>query len=298
MSISRQNLSVVIVTFKSDEVIDNCIQSIPEQIKIIIIDNSNDQKFKEKIEKKYNNVKCVLSTHNIGMGPGNNLGLRYVTTDYAIILNPDVIFEDNSIQKIIDESQKINSFAILAPISIDKKYPNYKMHKKDFSRKDDHTPFKVKSIDGYAMVLNLNRLNKLESFENYKYFDENFFMYLENDDLCKRLVEKNENIFVIPKSKIKHLGGKAVNIKYSQEIEFSRNWHWLWSKFYYNKKHYGFISATTHGLPSFVSALFKFLYYSLIFDKKKRKIYFCRMLGFINALLGKKSSYRPNLNLH
>ena len=52
MSISRQTLSVVIVTFKSDQVIDDCIQSIPEQTKIIIIENSNDQKFKANIEKK------------------------------------------------------------------------------------------------------------------------------------------------------------------------------------------------------------------------------------------------------
>jgi GT2 family glycosyltransferase len=219
-----------------------------------------------------------------------------VTTDYAIILNPDVIFEDNSIQKIIDESQKINSFAILAPISIDKKYPNYKMHKKDFSRKDDHTPFKVKSIDGYAMVLNLNRLNKLESFENYKYFDENFFMYLENDDLCKRLVEKNENIFVIPKSKIKHLGGKAVNIEYSQEIEFSRNWHWMWSKFYFSKKHYGYSIAFLKVFNNLISAKIKFFYYLITFNKFKRKIYKMRLSGLFNSMIGKKSFYRPKLN--
>ena len=77
MSISRQNLTVVIVTFKSEHVIDNCIASISDQIKIIIIDNSNDKKFKENIEKKYKNVECILSSSNLGMGPGNNLGLKY-----------------------------------------------------------------------------------------------------------------------------------------------------------------------------------------------------------------------------
>ena len=56
MSISIQNLSVVIVTFKSEHVIHDCIQSISDQIKIIIVDNSNDKKFKEEIEKKYKNV--------------------------------------------------------------------------------------------------------------------------------------------------------------------------------------------------------------------------------------------------
>ena len=81
MSISRQTLSAVIVTFKSDQVIHDCIQSISDQIKIIIVENSSDFKFKENIEKKYNNVKCILSSRNLGMGTGNNLGLKYVKTE-------------------------------------------------------------------------------------------------------------------------------------------------------------------------------------------------------------------------
>ena len=131
MSISKQNLSVVIVAFKSSHVIHDCIKSIPNEIKIIIVENSNDKSFKENIEKKYDNVKCILSSSNLGMGPGNNLGLKYVKTDYAIILNPDVVMQKNTIKEIIDESHKINSFAILAPLSIDKKYLNYKVNKKE-----------------------------------------------------------------------------------------------------------------------------------------------------------------------
>lgn len=76
MSISRQSLSVLIVTFKSDKVIDRCIQSIPQELEIIIIDNSNNQFFKENIERKYKNVKCYLSPENLGMGNGNNFGLK------------------------------------------------------------------------------------------------------------------------------------------------------------------------------------------------------------------------------
>ena len=73
MSISRQNISVVIVSFKSDQVIERCINSIDEEIEIIVIDNSNSEKFKKKIENKYKNVRCILSSENIGMGAGNNL---------------------------------------------------------------------------------------------------------------------------------------------------------------------------------------------------------------------------------
>ncbi len=295
MSISRQTLSVVIVTFKSDQVIHECIQSISDQIKIVIVDNSNDKKFKENIEKKYKNVECILSPENLGMGSGNNLGLKYVKTDYAIILNPDVTLSENTIQEIIESSKEIESFAILAPLSTDIKYPNYKIKKKtnniDFNR-----PFKVESVDGYAMVLNLKKINKIESFKDYNYFDENFFMYLENDDLCMRLNQSKENIFIVPKSKIKHLGASAVDQKYSHDIELSRNWHWMWSKFYFNKKHSGYFFALIYILPNFLSAIIKFTIYFLLNKKEKKEIYLHRILGCTNALLGNKSFYRPKID--
>jgi N-acetylglucosaminyl-diphospho-decaprenol L-rhamnosyltransferase len=297
MSISRQTLTVVIVTFKSDEVINDCIRSISDQIKIIIIDNSNDKKFKENIEKKYNNVKCILSATNLGMGSGNNLGLKHAKTDYVIVLNPDVILEKDTIQEIIDESKNISSFAILAPISDDINYPNYKIEKKNLFSTNKNKPFKVKSVDGFAMVLNLKKISQIESFKDYNYFDENFFMYLENDDLCKRLCDQNENIYVVPKSRIKHLGAKAVNQEHKHEVELSRNWHWIWSKFYYNKKHFGFFVAFLSGFPNFLSAILKFLFYLFFNNTKKKQIYLQRVLGFVYALLGKKSSYRPKINI-
>ncbi len=294
MSISRQNLTAVIVTFKSENVIDDCIKSISENIKIIIVDNSNDQKFKENIEKKYKNVECILSSENLGMGSGNNLGLKHVKTDYAFVLNPDVILEKDSIDEIILSSKEIESFSIISPISNSVAYPNYKFDKNN--KYNNNNAFKVKSVDGYAMLFNLKKMKQLEIFDDSKYFDENFFMYLENDDLCKRLIDCGENIYVVPRSKIKHLGAKAVDEKYRDEIELSRNWHWVWSKFYYNKKHFSFFSALLNGLPSFIFAIAKFLFYLLIMKRKKSKIYLNRVIGFINAILGKKSSYRPNLN--
>ena len=60
MSISRQNLSIVIVTFKSEMVIHECIKSIDNDIKIIIVENSNNSKFINELEKIYDNVSCVL----------------------------------------------------------------------------------------------------------------------------------------------------------------------------------------------------------------------------------------------
>ncbi len=189
MSISRQNLTVIIVSFKSENVIHNCIQSIDNDLQILVIDNSNNKKFKQDLESKYKNVSCILSEKNLGMGAGNNLGIKNTKTDFALILNPDVILKQDTINKLIKGSEKLNSFCIIAPLEIDKNYPNFKVKKNSKMRFDDTNPFKVISVDGYAMLINLKGIKKLEE---PNYFDEKFFMYLENDDLCKRVIKKKE----------------------------------------------------------------------------------------------------------
>jgi GT2 family glycosyltransferase len=293
MSISRQNLSIVIVTFKSESVIHDCIKSIGNDINIIVIENSNNSEFKENLEKTYTNVSCVLSPKNLGMGAGNNFGIKKVKTDFVLILNPDVILESLTISELIKSSHEISNFAILAPISINSNYPNYKLinNKKEIS--EIKSPLKVKSVDGFAMLFNKKRLDEIIG---KNYFDENFFMYLENDDLCKRLRDVNENIFIIPTSKIKHLGASAVDTKYKNEVELSRNWHWIWSKFYYNKKHFSYLIAFMKGFPKFIFSLIKYFFYLITKDKIKQGIYLNRASGFFNAALNKPSWYRPNNN--
>ena len=293
MSISRQNLSIVIVTFKSESVIHDCIRSIGNDIDIIVVDNSNNLKFKEKLEKIYTNVSCLLSEKNLGMGAGNNIGIKNVKTDYVLILNPDVILESSTIHELIVASQKIPNFAILAPISSNVDYPNYKFLEDEKKINENKSPFKVKSIDGFAMLFNKKRL---DGIINKDYFDENFFMYLENDDLCKRIRNINEDIFIVPSSKIKHLGGKAVDIKYKDEIELSRNWHWIWSKFYFNKKHFGYAKAFMLGFPKFLSSITKYFFYCLTKNQIKKEIYKNRAGGFFNAAKNNSSWYRPNNN--
>ena len=290
MSITRQNLSVIIVSYKSDYVIENCINSIHSEIEIIVVDNSNNDQLKEKIETKYKNVKYILSKENLGMGAGNNLGIKNVNKDFVLILNPDVTLEKSSIDEMIIASQEIENFGIIAPLSDKSEYPNYTLKKmNDF---DPIKPFKVKSVDGYAMLLNLKKLKKLNDFY---FFDENFFLYLENEDLCLRLEKNDENIYIVPKSRIHHLGGKAVDPKYKNEIEYLRNWHWMWSKFYFNKKHYGYLIALFKVFKNLISAKIKFIYYLITFNTFKRKIYQMRLLGLMSSMIGKNSFYRPNI---
>ena len=297
MSISRQNLSVVIVSYISEEVIYNCIESIPEDINILIVDNSGNKEFKLSIEEKYSNAKCIMSLKNLGMGAGNNLGLKHSTTDFALILNPDVVLENNTIDELISASKEIESFAVIAPIIKSDIHLNYKLFDENKKNENSINPFKVKSVDGFAMLLNVKEINQINNFKNFKFFDENIFLYLENDDFCKRLVDHNEEIYVVPKSKINHLGGKAVSQKFSEEVELSRNWHWIWSKFYFHRKHEGYLIALMKGLPTFLSAILKYIFNLIIFNSKKRKIYLHRAMGYFNAALGRKSFFRPKIKI-
>ena len=280
MSLSRQNLSIVIVTFKSEAVVHDCIKSIGSDIEIIVVENSNNKKFKENLEKNYSNVSCIISMKNLGMGAGNNIGIKKVKNDFVLILNPDVILENSTIDELISASKNILNYAILAPISSDVDYPNYKILDPIKEIINFKEPQKVRSVDGFAMLLDKKKLDKLLS---ERYFDENFFMYLENDDLCKRIIDINENIYIVPLSKIKHLGGKAVDEKYKNEVEFSRNWHWIWSKFYYQEKHYGYLFAFLKGFPQFLSSLIKYFFYSTLRKKFKKKVYLNRASGFFNG---------------
>ncbi len=287
MSLSGQNLSIIIVTLKSENVLHDCIKSIDQNIPIIVVENSNNYELKQKLESQYKNLKCILTEKNLGMGSANNRGIKLANTNYVYILNPDTTLEKNTLENLFLESKKIPNFSIISPIHSNEKNSNWKnILEKNL---DKSKPFQVDSIDGYSMLLNKKFLKDL-------YFDENFFLYLENDDLCLRARKSGGSIFIIPSAKVNHKGAKAVDLKYEKEIELSRNWHWMWSKFYFNKKHYGFLKAFFEGCPSFITSIFKYLFFLLINNEIKKKIYFNRASGFFNALIGKSSWYRPKLD--
>ena len=289
MSISGQNLSIVIVTLRSEKVIDRCIGSINKNLPIIVVENSDNLKFKNYLETNYKNVKCILSKENLGTGAGYNIGIKFSKTDYVYVINPDITLEVNALDEIFLASKKLDDFSILSPISSDVNFPNYGMIEKEKNYEEKNLPFKVKYVDGFSMLLNKNK------FENNNYFDESFFMYWENNDICIRVINDGGSVFIVPKAKIKHLGAKAVDPKFFKEVELSRNWHWMWSTFNYHRKHKSFFISLLIVLPKLISAIIKILIYTLIFNKEKKKIYYQRLSGLINAIMGKSSWYRPKV---
>jgi N-acetylglucosaminyl-diphospho-decaprenol L-rhamnosyltransferase len=287
MTLSLNNITFIIVTFKSEYIIHECIESLPKDSNIIIIENSNNEELKKELEEKYSKINVIVQ-ENSGMGSANNKGIKSCKTDYAFVINPDVKFYENTMNELITLSSKFNDYSILAPISDNVKYPNYKINNKRITN-DNPDCLSVDSVDGYAMLINKKK------FSDNIYFDENFFLYLENDDLCLRQKKENNKIYVAKKAKINHLGGKSHAASHENEIEFSRNWHWMWSKFYFKKKHYGYLKAFLTSFPILTTSSIKFFYYFITNNKFKEKIYIMRLLGLLNSMLGKKSWYRPQV---
>ena len=107
--------------------------------------------------------------------------------------------------------------------------------------------------------------------------------------------KKNEKIYIINNSIIDHIGASSSNFNQNKEIEYLRNWHWMWSKFYFNKKHYGYAIAVLKIFKNLISAKIKFFYYLITLNTFKRKIYQMRLLGLISSMIGKNSYYRPKI---
>ena len=282
MNSFEKNITFVIVSFKSSHIIEKCIKSIKPNLKIIIVENSDNINVKNYLENKFSNVEVIIAKENLGYGKGNNLGISKVNTQYVFILNPDAVLEDNCLSELYKaQLSLIGDFTILAPNLLN----NYGF----FLDQNDNLQKDIMEVDyvkGFAMLINLKKIN------SQQIFDENFFLFLEEIDLCKRIRDNSGKIFVIQNAKVQHLGKQASGD--SLNIKLCRNWHWMWSLYYYNCKHFGSLVAYKITLYKFISSLIKMIIAILFLKKEKYLIHRYRLLGLINAYQGKNSWLRPS----
>jgi len=285
MSLNK-DLTIIFVSYYSKELIEKPLKKINDDIQVLVVENSADLTVKQDLESKYPNVKVIIPKENTGNGGGINIGLNLVNTKYAFYLDIDTVPDDTTIPQLYAYANKIKNFSILGPSVNGFKY------KEEFYNKKNTTD-KVHSMNfmtGCALFFNMEIIKKIG------FFDQNIFLYYEENDLYLRCLKQNKPIYLIDDAKIDHLGNSSSDKKFKHEIEVNRNWHLMWSTFYFHKKHYGLIKAYEKTLFKFLSAIAKFLFYSLINQKEKRLIYFSRISGIFNAMLGKKSWYRPQIN--
>ncbi len=285
-------LSVIIISFKSDHLLNKILTNIPKKYQIIIVENSRSHLTKKKFEKKFKNTKVIIPETNLGYAKAFNKAFKECKNQIVLTLTPDVLIKKGLILKLENIIEKFKNFYLIAPEYKDqKKYKNYQT----VSRKRNSFKIKnfiiqnVKELDWCFCIINKRK------FKNLQILDENYFMYFETTDLCKKLEKNNSDMFVIKNLKFEHKGTSSSNKVYNYQILYNRNWHFSWSKFYYFKKNYSYIYALRKVLPNIFQSIYGIFYSLLKINLLEVKLHIATLSGIINSIFLNKSNFRIKL---
>ena len=294
-----KKLTTIIVTYKTPKkILLNCLKSINKKVNVLIIENSKKFEHQDYFKKRFPKIKIKCSGENLGYGKGNNLGFKFTQTDYALILNPDIICDKNFFKNLSEIiSKKINFHIMGCQYLKDRSYLpagffdenlNNEFKVKFFENEID-TLTKVEWVTGCSMLINLKKFKKKDLF------DKKYFLYFEEFDLCKSIIDKGGFVYSAKNLKVHHLGFKSSlgkNLDEKSNATNVKDWHWMWSSFYFYKKNYNYFFALRKLIGKFIKSFFRFIFYSLIFEKNKKNKYFYRFLGLLTSFLNLPSSYR------
>ena len=278
-------ITIVIPSYKSGKLIISHLKKISRKINVIIIENSKDKRLKKEIETKYKNVRVYLQ-NNIGYGNAINYGSKFVKTKYFFVMNPDTIIYKNTIKKLLIAAKKIKHFGALSPDQIKNKKINLNKKKKIIEKKQ---------LDGGAMLFETGIFKHIEGF------DENIFLYYEENDYFHKCNNLNLKLYLIRNCFFYHSkkgDSSSAIYKNSKEKFYSYligGWHGQWSKFYYLKKYHGFIYAIMKCLPNLIVNFVQLLIKGITLSKKTIYLYF-KIEGLISSIIGIRSYKRSKFD--
>ncbi len=257
-------ISIIIVHYYAEASLFACIESIiyskpKNSFEIIVVDNNEEKNIEKRLKKRFPHV-IYVPNENKGFGQGNNIGAAYAKGSHFLFLNPDTKVTKSSINELknyLDQHSRVGIVApflydasskpyrqgtrVLTPLNaifsfsfIQKLFPNNFISRRYWMSNiwDKKTQREVESVPGAAFMI------RREIFEKIGGFDENFFLFFEDIDICKRVLELGKKIVMLPDVIVFHaLGGSTKKRKEFSEKKF------LQSRFYYFKKHFGFLSA-------------------------------------------------------
>jgi len=248
------DLSIIIVNYNTPNIVYDCLQSIAKWLKVdhevIIVNNGKDEEKKVSEDKVKSILKnspfSIINIENAGFGNANNEGAKKANGKYLFLLNPDTILVDDSVDKMfefISRHKEIGALTCLLYNDLNCKIMQkaffgkfqslgsltirrYNYQKLDLTKEFFYTDI----ITGAAFMISK------DIYDRTKGFDENIFMYLEDDDLCKRIVDMGYKNAVMNSAKIVHLEGKSTNDKEKKRYYYK-------SQDYYWRKHNGLVAT-------------------------------------------------------
>jgi O-antigen biosynthesis protein len=231
------DISIVIVNYNVRDHVDACLASIYKsnndkyKIEIFIVDNNSIDGSSAFIRNKYPSVNYIDNDNNFGFSRANNIALKKAQGKYILILNPDTILEEETFDKLINfckehkdvgaiSSKLIQangkldlackrsfpSLSVALPriLGLSKLFPtSKKFGRYNLTYLDENKTYEVDAICGAFMFIPKYVLDKVGLF------DEDYFMYGEDLDLCFRIKKNGYKIFYYPEVKTVHLKGES-----------------------------------------------------------------------------------------
>ena len=249
-------LSIIIVSYNTKDLLADCICSITEHLprdscEIIVVDNNSNDGSREYLQAM-RDIKAIYNNDNAGYSRANNMGINAAKGKYLLFLNSDTQVLQGSLDKMVDYMEKDNYTGVIGPklISEDREiiqmswefFPNVFMEiiKKALSPKNIKSSGIIKKIARHlhrrtrsvSVITGASMLARAEAVRQVGMFDEEFFLYFEDTDLCKRIKGAGWKIVFLREAEVVHLLGKSV-IGMSENVKK----HYRASQRYFYKKH-------------------------------------------------------------
>jgi len=273
------NLTIVIVLYQEKlELIRACLKNI-KNFKIIIVDNDNNIEVKEKIISEFLIHKYILNKKNIGFSKAANVAVKLVETKYVMNINADCLIKQDDILRLLLTNQADQNCFITSPTFYDSEN-KLSRNASNFSDKkilhnNDHFDGDV-CVDwvlGSAIVF------EKKIFIEIGMFDENFFLYFLDEDICRRAFIKKKSTIQMSTVKAIHDHGIPKTKNFFKKI-FLRNYHFTYDELYYHFKinnHNEIFNKLQKKIPNY---FIKFLLNVFILKPGKATHYLSLILAF------------------
>lgn len=241
--LTTEDITVIVVTFNSAHCVPALVAGLSPIANIIFVDNASEDKTVNNVRNALPQAIVIENARNLGFGAANNRALARVNTPYALLLNPDCLPTSEFFDGLLKNANDFTDAALIAPHltqrngSPEVSYRWPATHWKSAGPKADG-PCCVGFVCGAVMLLNMAVMKDIG------FFDETFFLYYEDEDLCQRLFEHKKQIVLIPDVQITHLSRGSVKGPSRIKSEFIRGYHHAQSKLVFERKHFGHSEAS------------------------------------------------------
>lgn len=274
------DVTVIVVTFNSSHCLPALAKGLAQLPHVVVVDNASEDDTAAEVTSLLPQAMFLRNERNLGFGAANNRALAVTETHYALLLNPDCLPAEGFLDYILQAATHFPDAAIIAPHLIRRNgapevsYRWPATHWKSYGSQAEG-PCCVGFVCGAVMLLNMAVMRDVG------FFDESFFLYYEDEDLCQRVFMQKKQIVLLPELEITHLSRGSVKGPSVLKSEFIRGYHHAQSKLTFESKHFGMTNANKLKYETLLLALLTLLP-RLVLPQPK---YIARLIGRITGLL-------------